>query len=1634
MPHRKGKKGKDEANANSAGESSQSRLIFSVKRQLSRLPKLTDNILPRKSYIDHIPNSGEYDYLSDKDVDSLLDLQKAKLMKLERDIKSTEVSTAEQDMARHEQSVVVEKLQDELTLRQAKQARCIARRQSSIGLLSSGTAGSSDMVRCENAKLGTSPSTPNLYDNQNSRLFTQTLQRLQIGSGNRATGNDITEVDNLCDESRPTGSTLVADDTNTLYVDSMDGHSSSSRQRGSGNTRGGSPTSKRKVKHRGSNVGFSPVPDTTLVDFLMTGRHNKTRTPRSRSMSSSGGKANEVRRAVNRSPALKRQGHSLPALRLDGTKYREICNLTTHGFNPIMFRSVVYYGPLLLKTGPKKWRRVFGIVCGNSYMYVVDEDMANKPCKHATGKPKYTRPLMQLTILRSAIVPKGVGSSEMRLQICRPIYVNMSGDKMFAYHDTGLPQASPNAPPGSASSNASVDPSPYLESFELAAPTPAKASKWRDMFVRAAEEWRAQESPRVMHVVSVQVKSVVIPRYEKDPAKSLTVGVALDSEDVRQLPWMTNIKPMEWNWLQIVKLYLESSFENMVLTVSRSSRTRKGVSVVVGRVVVPVSEIRQSRAEDAGSWHSFEDGSGKLLLKTTFVFLNILPMRRYKQLSNMLLDAIPREYYTLDPRLKEKPLPATWYSHTNIQYETSVHSAKSAPASFISSYTSDSTSPNQPARSSTKGLNHQEMMRIFSDPVASSPNSHGLTITNTNTSSLTTSSASTTSAHRKDVRPSTHTNVTQLSNLSISSPKPVSTRVSPSDTRKVGQAHDEDVLCSCCEKKSSKLRSGDSTDKKEANLDMVETQDYMRSTKIQSSSSKPGAGTATGIAIDASSNMCSGINESTRLNVGAGESISLREDVGIGSGMAHPDENRSRRISLPSTTTIPSLLEHKKPESGSPVVPSSRSSGKLTSDPGFGPTMTKVVRLKALPLAMFEIRMELGEGGEDADDKSDFEETHEENVYNGEPSKQYSHESGTTALALPTITVPKSGMASIESPTSTGNTKNDMNWSAPPDSNKRNLMQPSVSSTAKDALATTVHTTNIDGTPSVDETDTHIEQLHTVAYTDMPLGDSRHDTNAVEERNLTERGNENIDESSADRKSELCSALNTNTIVDNSQDANVAHLSSNLSIVVPDEWSNRAGSRPASPDNSQLNSVRGGTIVKTTPSVFHTCQNLAAAQTMPRSSQNTPIQSPLVTPGPSGPSSPSTNYSSATSSQTTRSTSQSQSQSQSYASTGNGEPVPEVVTFDESEDSNSISIGELDRVLHKVDSSTRGDIADSLMRFYLSEGCHIEFLCKLGDLEIEHTAKPTTLFRGSSLFTKAMDYFMYFVGMPYIHVTLSAVINTICEPAFPTIDVGQYSNESEANLERSYKRMAFLLRHLIVAISSSLPNLPIEFRVIFAHLRESAITQFNFKSQNDVIRPVSAILILRFFSLAVVSPHLSQFQLVDAAPSENALKLMALLGKMLQKLANSGHFGDNEAYMVEMNERIGNEYKTMFLDFMGAVSQPLRPSEMSNSHFYTFEMDKARILCRLHRFMSNTYLDGHTDPVIVKLLRSVNKNGSDDNLSMSSRLSEQVSDHEQEPDATTTNFEASVMSAPSQSSYTTIAGCTSDVDAPTKDV
>ncbi|KNC78017.1 hypothetical protein SARC_09538 [Sphaeroforma arctica JP610] len=129
---------------------------------------------------------------------------------------------------------------------------------------------------------------------------------------------------------------------------------------------------------------------------------------------------------------------------------------------------------------------------------------------------------------------------------------------MFAYH----------APQSTDSPTNQVDSSPYLESFEMAAPNPAKALKWRDMFVKAAEEWRLQEATRIMHVISIQVKSVIIPRYEKDPAKQLTVDLSFDNEVVRQLPWVTNTKPTEWNWLQVIKFYIESSFESMTLTVS----------------------------------------------------------------------------------------------------------------------------------------------------------------------------------------------------------------------------------------------------------------------------------------------------------------------------------------------------------------------------------------------------------------------------------------------------------------------------------------------------------------------------------------------------------------------------------------------------------------------------------------------------------------------------------------------------------------------------------------------------------------------------------------------------------------------------------------------------------------------------------------------------------------------------------------------------------------------------------------------------------------------------------------------------------------------------------------------------------
>jgi hypothetical protein len=89
-----------------------------------------------------------------------------------------------------------------------------------------------------------------------------------------------------------------------------------------------------------------------------------------------------------------------------------------------------------------------------------------------------------------------------------------------------------------------------------------------------------------------------------------------------------------------------------------------------------------------------------------------------------------------------------------------------------------------------------------------------------------------------------------------------------------------------------------------------------------------------------------------------------------------------------------------------------------------------------------------------------------------------------------------------------------------------------------------------------------------------------------------------------------------------------------------------------------------------------------------------------------------------------------------------------------------------------------------------------------------------------------------------------------------------------------------------------------ELREICFHIYTSVSERF----PDSKITAVGAFIFLRGFCPAIVSPHV--YGISKAAPSKDAQRILTLVAKTIQNLANNVKFGKKEEYMAIMNEFI----------------------------------------------------------------------------------------------------------------------------------
>ncbi|KAK0616233.1 hypothetical protein B0T14DRAFT_567850 [Immersiella caudata] len=247
------------------------------------------------------------------------------------------------------------------------------------------------------------------------------------------------------------------------------------------------------------------------------------------------------------------------------------------------------------------------------------------------------------------------------------------------------------------------------------------------------------------------------------------------------------------------------------------------------------------------------------------------------------------------------------------------------------------------------------------------------------------------------------------------------------------------------------------------------------------------------------------------------------------------------------------------------------------------------------------------------------------------------------------------------------------------------------------------------------------------------------------------------------------------------------------------------------------------------------------------------------------------------------------------------------------------------------------------------------------------------LFRGNSLLTQALEFYMRRLGKEYLEETLAEKILEISETN-PNCEVDPGKLQHGEDLNQHWNRLIDLTTEIWECITASANRLPPELRHVLKYIRAVAEDRYGDFLRTVTYTSVSGFLFLRFICPAILNPKL--FGLLRDHPHPRAQRTLTLIAKGLQALANLSTIGKKETWMEPMNKFIGTQRQAVrdFLDAVCAI-----PAERTNISVPASYSTPIAILGRLspmarEGFPSLPYLIDHPRnfAALIKLWTDVN--------------------------------------------------------------
>ncbi|XP_035380815.1 ras GTPase-activating protein 2 isoform X2 [Electrophorus electricus] len=194
----------------------------------------------------------------------------------------------------------------------------------------------------------------------------------------------------------------------------------------------------------------------------------------------------------------------------------------------------------------------------------------------------------------------------------------------------------------------------------------------------------------------------------------------------------------------------------------------------------------------------------------------------------------------------------------------------------------------------------------------------------------------------------------------------------------------------------------------------------------------------------------------------------------------------------------------------------------------------------------------------------------------------------------------------------------------------------------------------------------------------------------------------------------------------------------------------------------------------------------------------------------------------------------------------------------------------------------RNDASLPVVRLLLHHNRLLPFLTTIAALELENTQEANTIFRGNSLATRGIDDMMKLVGRSYLTITLKPVLDEICESS-KSCEIDPIKLKEGDNVEVNKENLQGYVQKVFSSITQSSASCPPLMCDMFRALRQLACNRFP-GDPHVQYSAVSSFVFLRFFAVAVLSPH--TFQLRPHHPDPDMSRTLTLISKTIQTLGS----------------------------------------------------------------------------------------------------------------------------------------------------